>query len=334
MQAYMFAFTIGWWIWPAIIFFFIFVTAAGLRGLPYYRHLQTGMQFLKSQDFESAVYCFQKARDLQPYRWMPRDHMARAYLGQGNIEAAIRSFQEAVEIDPRRMRSQLGLGMCLLKQGDFQKSVDVLHKVVEALPRHRDAHLALGEAYLSLGNFDEAQDAYMKGAPSGQSIPEILYGLAVISLGKGEKKLAKQQLNEILVQDTMNKDARLTLAAIARDEGDHAESLRLCEEALENEPESSETQLAVGISKAALGRWKDAREHIEKAIRIDPGLGGADYHLARAHSQLGEPARAIESLRKSVERGFASRIMIQEEPAFTPLRDVDGFESIIEKART
>ena len=333
MQAYILSLTIGWWIWPAIVLFFLLVTAAGLRGLPYYRHLQTGMQFLKSQDFESAVYCFQKARDLQPHRWMPRDHMARAYLGQGNIEAAIRSFEEAVEIDPRKMRSQLGLGMCLLKQGDFQRSIEVLDKVVETLPGHRDAHLALGEAHLSLGNLDDARDAYMKGAPSGQSIPEVLYGLAVISLGKGERKLAKQQLNEILVHDTLNRNARLTLAAIARDEGNHAESLRLCEEALEKEPESSETLLAVGISKAALGRWEEARGNIEKAIRIEPGLGGADYHLARAHAQLGDPARAIESLRKSVQCGFASRVMIEEEPSFNPLHDVDGFEGIIEKAR-
>ena len=155
----------------------------------------------------------------------------------------------------------------------------------------------------------------------------------MISLGRGDQEQAKTQLHEILRQDTGHRDARLTLAAIARDEGKPDEALEQCLEALEREPRSGEVHLAVGITRIAKGLWEEARKSLEEALSIDPSLGGADFHLARILARLGEQEQAIESLGRSVEKGFATRSMIEGEAAFEDLRGSGSFTKILDEAK-
>jgi Tfp pilus assembly protein PilF len=206
--------------------------------------------------------------------------------------------------------------------------VEVLKEIIEEDPSIRDAHLALAEAYTALGREEDAREAFKRAAIPGGARPDVLYGLAVVCLGRGDRGQAKVYLEEILRQVPGHRDARLTLAAIARDEGDPEASLHISEEAVRREPGSAEAHLALGISQAALGRWDEARASLEECLALDSRLAGAHYHMARILVRDGKTEDALASLKMAVNCGFPTKGMIDKEPIFDPLRDSDAFRTI------
>jgi Tfp pilus assembly protein PilF len=312
-----------------IVAFVVIAGIVALFGMPYYRLLRTGMRLMKKQDFEAAIYCFKQACDAKPTRWMPRDHLARAYLGAGQIENALNSFEEALERDSTRLRSKLGLGVCLVKTRQHPRAIEVLNELIEENPNLRDAHLALAEAYTGLGREEEARAAFKRAAIPGGAKPSVLYSLAILCLGRGDRGQAKVYLEEILRQDPDHRDARLTLAAVYRDEGDPQSSLEVSQEAVKREPKSAEAHLALGISQAALGRWDEARSSLEECLDHDGRLAGAHYHMARIHARDGKTDDALASLKLAVNYGFPTKGMIDHEPMFDDLRHREEFGEIV-----
>ena len=64
-------------------------------------HNFRGMQFLKKDDFESALADFDRAGKLDPNSAVPHASMGTLYLRKGDYEAAIAEASEAIRLGPR-----------------------------------------------------------------------------------------------------------------------------------------------------------------------------------------------------------------------------------------
>jgi Flp pilus assembly protein TadD len=64
--------------------------------------------------------------------------------------------------------------------------------------------------------------------------------------------------------------------------------------------ESSERQIAFGLTVAQKGLWQEARFRFERAVALDPGNPAALNNLAVALEQMGEFAKARESYEKAL----------------------------------
>lgn len=65
------------------------------------------------------------------------------------------------------------------------------------------------------------------------------------------------------------------------------------------------------------------------AAEISPDSPEIWYAMAAAHARKGSKKKALESLRKAVEKGFSDAARLQAEPAFAGLRKDKGYKEIV-----
>ena len=91
------------------------------------------------------------------------------------------------------------------------------------------------------------------------------------------------------------------LGALALDENRAEEALLHFQLAVLEEPGEARYFHALGEAFRALGRWADAEDFLEAAVRLDPSLAGAHHALGLTRLETGATVKAIESITRSVE---------------------------------
>lgn len=70
----------------------------------------------------------------------------------------------------------------------------------------------------------------------------------------------------------------------------------------EKDPRAAAPAHLLGVAYAATGRWRAARDMLERAARLDPALPSVHRDLGRAYSRTGEPSRAHAAFETMLER--------------------------------
>jgi tetratricopeptide (TPR) repeat protein len=84
---------------------------------------------------------------------------------------------------------------------------------------------------------------------------------------------------------SINARSNLDLSTLLADDGRYEESIRAAREALALTPDSAEACVNIASAYSAMGRWKEARENAELALRLDPGSEAARIVLTLAALQ-------------------------------------------------
>lgn len=96
--------------------------------------------------------------------------------------------------------------------------------------------------------------------------------------------------------------------------GDYEKAVDRFKRALRLDPSLPEIQRSLGIAYKELGRFHNARDALEMAIKSDPDDGPARFHLAGVYLELGEPMLAREQCNVLRELGRGSLCRLLEFP--------------------
>jgi tetratricopeptide (TPR) repeat protein len=83
----------------------------------------------------------------------------------------------------------------------------------------------------------------------------------------------------------INARSDLDLSMLLANDHRYEESINAAREALALTPDSAEACASIASAYSALGRWKEARENAERALRLDPGSEAAQTVLLLAASE-------------------------------------------------
>ncbi len=83
------------------------------------------------------------------------------------------------------------------------------------------------------------------------------------------------------------------------------------------------------IHLAARGKFAQAEPLLKKLLDLDPTDSTAWYNMACVHSRLGRPKKALASLDKALEHGYADIRHMQRDPDMAPLRKLGGYKAVI-----
>ena len=124
------------------------------------------------------------------------------YFQQGKLKEAEQCYRAAIERDGADIDFQAHLGQCLLRQGRAQEAVPLLDRIVKVNPKHDYGHtmMAYAETLTKLGQKDAALAAW-KQVLEHHSYARARVQLARLHLERGEKELAKKELNEFLIDE-------------------------------------------------------------------------------------------------------------------------------------
>lgn len=115
--------------------------------------------------------------------------------------------------------------------------------------------------------------------------------------------------------------------------GDRARThLRVCEQRISRPPipvlKSAEDHYTQGIALMNLGRWDEAREHLDRALKAAPKADHIVYAMAALDCLTGEADSAMENLKTAIQLRPENRYharndedfsFLQEDPRFTEL---------------
>lgn len=123
------------------------------------------------------------------------------------------------------------------------------------------------------------------------------------------------------------------LTGPSRELADRAQvHLRICVQRIERPPlatpRTAEDHYHHGVAMMNLGRWDEARDHLERALKLAPKADHVIYALAALDCLTGEAEAALEKLKRAIElrpenryhaRNDEDFAFLQEDPRFTEL---------------
>ena len=232
---------------------------------------------LAAKDTASAIKRLEAALVQQPTNANLFVLLARVYKFAGDKANEEQALRKAVAADPGFTTGYTMLGLLYLEQKRVDEARAEFEGIARRDPSNVPARTMLGILLAKQGKQDEAIKVYEATANGTENAPVAANNLAFIYAERGINldvalqlaTSAKQRLqNDPMVDDTIGwiyfkKD----LPALA---------VKPLESALKQLPNNAELLVHLGLTYAKLGEEAKARQTLERALKLDPRVVGAE----------------------------------------------------------
>jgi len=242
----------------------------------------------------------------------------RALVGvsQGQDEAAMQDFQQALAAEePEETGSSVwartALGRLYFKRGELDQAEKLYQEALRILPNYPPALLNSAELAIRRGKYQVAENLYSQFFQLSKNSPtvydHVIYrGMARVKQLEGDSASATQWRNEAearLRQDLTTFGHRRELARLLIERGrpqDLTEALALMQAEVKVRRDA-ETMDTLALAFAQLGRWQEAQQAMQAALRSgirDPALF---YQAGTIEQALGRSPQATAFFKAAQE---------------------------------
>jgi tetratricopeptide (TPR) repeat protein len=206
--------------------------------------------------------------------------VAAAYWNVGVTDYAFRHYQRALKIEPCDSSSYENLARLWRDWGRPELALGDAHRAIHCRPHSASAHNTLGTVLLLLGQRGNARQAFELALMLDDRAVFALNNLCYVSLQEGKALAAQQACERALALDPTMAAAKTNLALAYAIQGDVAKA----EQRLLNRPDIATGQYNVGILRMSLGKYADAADAFERALRARPTLSEAASRAVQARA--------------------------------------------------
>lgn len=234
-----------------------------------------------------------------PRAWLD---LGLAQEADGELDSAERAYRRATEIDPQFAEAFNNLGVLLRERGRLDEATVELERAVALDPRLDAARFNLGLAYEEQGKLAEAEREYLatiERLPS-DPVPRINLAMMLLDVGRPEDAAAQLRAAEPAVRG----DVLLSIAVGEgfRRAGQPEEAVRVLRRALDQAANPPPTELLAELALAcyANGDLEQAEQSMGRAVEqdeLDPAL---QYAYGAILAKRGKVGKAREHLRRAV----------------------------------
>ncbi len=258
---------------------------------------ELGSHFVEVRKYPEAVKVYQEAADdpdLSDNRAIFLFLATNALQRSGNTKGALEAIAEAQKLTPNNPLFRTQEAWVYSDAHQFDEAIERLEKLIADFPEPqfrkiiRRAQYILSNTYVLKGDL-----------PQGEKILEAIY---------------KEEPEDISV----NND----LGYLYADQGKNLEQAEgMIRKALAADPENGAYLDSLGWVLFKLGKYDDALPYLEKAVKNSPGAGDETLweHLADVYERLKQPAKAVETWRKSLE--FAAKAAYPDKPLIERVKE-------------
>jgi tetratricopeptide (TPR) repeat protein len=242
----------------------------------------------------------------QALRLDPDDAGAKLFMAQSNLDRnvveAIKLTEDASRKDPELQRASYVLGQAYQKQGRFKTALNQFNLRLSKDKEHRETLLGIARLYVEVGDFPKAvQNLEHLLQVDGKNIAARLMLAKVLYQGLKDYRKAEGQLQDLVT--VMGTEG----AEMAREVYTHQ-----------------------AFVLGERGKWKEAEEAVNAALRDDPAYGPALYVAGRVLHHRGAAAEAREKLEKAAQQVQNTYL---EAPVRTALADVLRAQGLLAEAK-
>ncbi len=298
------------------------------------RHNALGAWFAARKQYPCAITSFETASRLDPTLWEAHFNLALALMATGRTRAAEEQLRAALPLAPESAGVPFQLGQALILQRRYTAAVPYLKQAVHASPTV-PPRLALGEAVSGSGDSAEALKIFQELVASYPNSAEAHFNLGNLYAKQELYSEASEAYIRTLRLDPSNDVARLAGAKSMVALSQHETALPLVAEYLSRHPEDTEALYLSGLANRGLarygeaeaallraaavvqpgdskmqynvrynlgcvqeklGKFEEAKGHLERAAAIRPSDSGAQFHLASVFRALADETNAKKHL--------------------------------------
>jgi putative PEP-CTERM system TPR-repeat lipoprotein len=234
-----------------------------------------------------------------------QQHLAMAYLAQGNLTEAKAAANRALQLTPEAEDAVIVGARTKLAAGFPDEAVTALDALLARTPNAAKALLLKGEVLLSRGKPDEAEPLLrqaLAAEPNGFDARSLLVRLA---LSRQQADAAAKLVEEMPPAVAKKPQGRFLQAQVALAKGDAAKARELALPLLKVMPHYLPLlRLAAGAHQQ-LGELADAENLLNQALKLAPDDIALRRQFASMQLQRRAPAKTLETLRPLLEGGKA-----------------------------
>ncbi|HEX4487114.1 MAG TPA: tetratricopeptide repeat protein [Terriglobales bacterium] len=218
--------------------------------------------------------------------------IANAHMGR--IDPSVDGFRKAAKLSPSNEETWLNLTRELMEASRYPEAIAAVQEGLVANPKSYALHLRLGAACLSISRYLEAEAAFRELVAAGDPLPTSYVGLAQVLLRTGRAEEAASELTsaqkKLGSSFLLSYFRGLALVRVAKP----AEALAAFQEALKEDPDSTEAQMGVGETQLKLGKLTEAIVTLRKIADSDSKDKQARRLLSTAYRRAGDIPNATK----------------------------------------
>ncbi len=210
-------------------------------------------------------------------------------------------IEEAYLLDPKDQVLQWEMvqkAMHLKAEGDPLGAIPILEQALAESPGDVYARSILAHAYQQMGELERAMTHLQFAVETEPNNEGLWLSIAGLHLRQRDFKEAQSALEKALAIEPESAQAYLIQGQLAVQGGDPNEGLSLYRKALEMDPGTTgpSANNAIGMLHLVFGRFDEARDAFENAIRLDSLNGIAHDGLANILIHQGRTEQAMREL--------------------------------------
>ena len=272
------------------------------------KYLANGQNYMKKQQYASAVIEFRNALKIDPLFAEAHYQLAQADLAQQEWRGAYASLEKAIELDPHRMDARLDRGRLFLAARDwggvtgagFKKAEDDADFVIQQDPKNVGAYQLLGAALISEQKPDQALAAFSKVAELTPNDAGAYVNMALVEIGLRRLPDAEQHLKQAVHIDPKLAQANLDLANFYRLQGKFSEAGEVLQAAIQASPDVPSLYMDWASILSGTGKPADADGVLDRLRNQLPKSVDAANAIAAYYVQRQQTEKALAEYRRGL----------------------------------
>jgi tetratricopeptide (TPR) repeat protein len=300
-------------------------------------HTCLGNVLVSTGHYEEAVLEFQRSLELNHDSDQTLRSLANAYQKLGKASAAEDAYRQAVSLRPNYWGVYSAFGKFYFDQARHSEALSMYKQAIQLAPLNPDGYLNLGATYSQLGQNQEAVEALKKSIslrPSFIAYGDLGAAYYYLRDYEGSAKAYTEglKIDDKDWQNWGNLGDTLSQISSRRKEALDAyrKAIELADARLVVNARDASILAFTADYYAMLDQEHDAKERLERALKIAPADPDVLFRSAILYNHFGDVEKTLDFLSQSVDAGCSQEV-IRDTPDFDHLRDDARFRKRVLK---
>ena len=282
----------------------------------------------KEGDYLSAIQIYSRAVDQDPSSVSAYFNRGLTHLKLKEIVAAIDDFSQVLSLDPDNPSAHYQRGMAYLRRGELTLAIEDFDAAISLMPESATLYAQRASAYYRLQAYQRALDDYTKAIAHKPTDVTFVLNRGLTYMALSEVERAIEDYDQAIEQAPENALAYYYRGQAWMEQGDEEQALADFEQALRIDPDNAQIHTGLGMAHARMLDFDQALDAYERAMALDSENARTYYNAACAAALNEREEKALAWLERAITLRSQYRIMAQQDPDFSFVRDHPAFQRI------
>ncbi len=260
-----------------------------------------GLLQLSREDYSGGEETFRRTLELLPDEPRNLYSLGMALVGQQRNDEALDIFSRIPQDSDVFSEAVLQRGYLFRLEGDIEKGIEVLQQALEADKQTVEIYYYLSAFLGEADRFAAAGLVVRQGIEFFPHDASLHYQLGVIYERMDDRAKALAEMFQVLASEPKNADALNFIAYHYAELGENLEQALVQALLAIEQKQTSYIHDTLGWIYFRLQRYDDARDHLEKAVLLDPIDPLILDHLGDVYAAQKRWENAVKAYRKSLD---------------------------------